>query len=116
MGLGHLPPQTRHNDRGCAEVFNNTWGHFAPQKNVSYKGLVRFTITYHGEYGRQPIITQYEFPNLTGPYIHDALFKNVCEWGNVKLEEGAIYERTLTFRNYRFYLGKITLVLNPFKI
>lgn len=38
MGLGHLPPQTRHNDLRYAAVFNNTWGHYAPEKNISYKG------------------------------------------------------------------------------
>lgn len=50
MGLGHLPPQTRHNDSGVAASFNNTWGHLSPHKNVSYPGVVRFVFTDHSQY------------------------------------------------------------------
>lgn len=116
MGLGHLPPQTRFNDRGYAAIFDNTWGHMAPEKNTSYKGKVRFTLTDHSHYGRQPIILFYHFPNLEGPYIHDELFDNVCDWNTDDLEEGVIYERVLTFRNYRFYYGKIYSVLESMKL
>lgn len=42
MGLAHLQPLTRHNDNTIAAVFNNTWGHLTPQKNVSYKVPERF--------------------------------------------------------------------------
>ena len=108
MGLGHLQPQTRHNDNGYAQIFNGTWGHFAPQKNISYKGKVRFVLTDHSHYGCQPIIMEYDFPNLEGPYIHDELFEDVCNWKKSnELKTGVIYERCLTFRNYRFYYGKI---------
>ncbi len=106
MGLGHLPLQDRHNDSGVARVFNATWGHLSPQKNVTYKGIVRFTLTDHGHYGSQPIIITYDFPNLYGPYIHDALFDKVCDWDTNNFEQGAIYEIKITFRNYRFYYGK----------
>lgn len=115
MGLKDLPPQTRHNDNYYAAVFNNTWGHTAPVKNTSYKGIVRFTKTDHSHYGCQPIILQYEFPNLEGPYIHDELFNNVCDWDTETLKDGAVYERVVTFRNYRLYLGKINIVADPIK-
>lgn len=116
MGLGNLPPQTRHNDGGYAAIFNNTWGHMAPEKNVSYKGVVRFTMTDHSHYGCQPIILQYEFPNLEGPYLHDELFDNVCDWETTGLTDGVIYERILTFRNYRWYYGKITPIFKALNI
>lgn len=116
MGLGHLPEPTRYNDSYYASVFNNTWGHYAPEKNISYKGIVRFTLTDHSQYGCQPIIIQYEFPNLAGPYIHDELFDDVCNWKTDNLEKGAIYEIYLTFRNYRFYYGKIKPVFNAVTI
>lgn len=113
MGLGHLPEPTRDNDSYYAAVFNNTWGHLSPQKNISYKGKVRFVYTDHSQYGCQAIILEYDFPNLDGPCIHDALFEDVCDNSDYwKGETGAIYERELTFRNYRFYYGKITQVLN----
>ena len=113
MGLGHLPPPNRHNDSYTAVVFNNTWGHTAPQKNISYKGLIRFVLTDHSHYGCQPIVLEYDFPNLdAGPYIHDALFSDVCNWNKTNdLESGVIYERIITFRNYRFYYGKCIHVL-----
>lgn len=115
MGLEHLPPQTRHNDRGYAAIFNDTWGHMAPHKNTSYKGVVRFSMTDHSHYGCQPIILEYEFPNLEGPYIHDELFMDVNNWEYQKLEPG-IYERLLTFRNYRWYYGKIVKVFEGLTI
>jgi hypothetical protein len=92
-------------------MFNDTWGHLSPHKNVSYKGKVRFTLTDHSHYGRQPIILLYDFPNLEGPYIHDELFNDICDWNTDDLEIGVIYERSLTFRNYRFYYGKTHSVL-----
>lgn len=111
MGLEHLPPQTRHNDSGYASVFNDTWGHMAPQKNTSYKGIIRFTMTDHSHYGCQPIILTYDFP-LDGPYIHDELFNSVCDWDTKSFKPGSIYEVILTFRNYRFYHGKPKLLLS----
>lgn len=116
MGLGNLPPQTRHNDRYHAAIFNDTWGHYAPQKNTSYKGIVRFTLTDHSHYGCQPIIIQYEFPNLEGPYIHDELFEDCCNWNTEGLINGVIYETFLTFRNYHFYYSKIRPIFNQIEI
>lgn len=107
MGLNHLQPETRFDGGFVTRVFNNTWGHLTPHKNTSYRGIVRFTLTDHSEYGCQPIVLQYEFANLEGPYIHDELFSNVCDWNTAELETGVIYEMELTFRNYRFYYGKI---------
>ena len=102
---------------GHIDIFHNTWGHTSPHKNVSYKGKVRFTLTDHSEYGCQPIILLYDFKNLEGPYIHDFLFEDICNWNKHKeLETGVIYERTLTFRNYRFYYGKIMKVLNSMEL
>lgn len=112
MGLNHLPEPNRGNDSGHAVIFNNTWGHLSPQKNISYNGRFRFVLTDHSQYGCQPIILEYDFPNLEGPYLHDELFEMVC--GNRlyrNLEVGVIYEQNLTFRNYRFYFSKINEIL-----
>lgn len=111
MGLQHLPPYNRHNYACAARIFNNTWGHLAPEKNISYPGLIRFCVTDHSQYGCQPIILGYEFPNLTGPYLHDEIFDKWTEKINTNdLEPTAIYEMHVTFRNYRFYYGKINLI------
>lgn len=116
MGLRHIAPETRFDGGWVSRAFNNTWGHYMPQKNVSYKGVVRFTMTDHSQYGCQPIILQYEFPNLEGPYIHDHLFDKICDWDTEELPKGAVYQRIITFRNYRFYYGKIEKVLSEIKI
>lgn len=117
MGLGHLNADDINlNSPGARAIFNNTWGHYAPEKNTSYKGIVRFTLTNHSHYGCQPIIIQYEFPNLEGPYIHDALFNDVHEWDYERFEKGAVYEVALTFRNYRWYYGKVIKVSDPIKL
>lgn len=115
--LGQLTPPEYLGCSGAQAIFDDTWGHFAPVKNTSYKGKVRFVLTDHGHYGRQPIILQYDFPNLQGPYIHDVLFNDVCEWKTEKLlETGVVYETLITFRNYRFYYGKVSTVLTPMEI
>jgi hypothetical protein len=112
LKLGSLTPPAYLGCSGAQAVFNDTWGHFSPVKNTSYKGKVRFVLTSHSEYGSQPIILDYEFPNLQGPYIHSVLFNDVCEWKeSEKLEIGVVYEIILTFRNYRFYYGKVHPVL-----
>lgn len=100
-------------DSGAQAIYNNTWGHYAPKKNTSYKGIIRFVLTDHSQYGSQPIITEYDFLNLEGPYIHDVLFRAVCDWDKENLENGAVYEIKVTFRNYCFYYGKINKVLKP---
>lgn len=113
LSLGLLTPPAYLGCSGAQTVFNNTWGHYAPQKNTSYKGFVRFFKPEHGEYGRQCIIIQYEFPNLSGPYIHNVLFNDICTWDEDQdLEDNVIYQRLLTFRNYRFYYGKIYKILD----
>lgn len=91
-------------------VFNNTWGHTAPVKNTSYPGKVLFTITDHSQYGCQPIILTYDFNGLRGPYIHNKLFGDVCDWNTDEFKPGEIYEIKMTFRNYRFYYSKPKLV------
>lgn len=102
---------------GHIDMFYDTWGHTSPHKNVSYKGKVRFTLTDHSEYGCQPIILLYDFKDLEGPDIHDFLFEDILNWEKeIKLETGVIYERLLTFRNYRFYYGKIVKVLNSMEL
>lgn len=110
MGLRDLPPPTRHNDNYYAAVFNATWGHLSPKKNVSYPGVVRFCLTDHSHYGCQPIIITYDFKGLEGPYIHDELFDAALEWDRKDLIAGDIYEMKITFRNYRFYYSKPVLI------
>ena len=88
---------------GGAAIYNNTWGHYAPLKNTSYKGVVTFIFTEHSQYGCQAIIIDYDFPNLTGPYIHDFLFEKILDLDSKEFDKGVVYKMHLTFRNYRFY-------------
>jgi len=97
-------------------AYNDTWGHLAPLKNISYKGIVRFVYTEHSHYGCQAIIISYDFENLYGPYLHNLLFDpDTIEKGVDKKEiiESGVYEMKMTFRNYRFYYGKPRLILQP---
>lgn len=112
--LGQLTPPEYLNCSYAQATFNNTWGHYLPAKNTSYKGKVRFMLTDHSEYGCQPIIIEYNFVGIDGgPYIHDALFNAVNDWDTDILKIGAIYEINITFRNYIFYSGTPVLLLNP---
>jgi hypothetical protein len=109
MGLNHVAPIIE-NDRRIAAI-SQTWGHLSPQKNHSYPGKIKFCLTDHSQYGRQPIIITYDFGDLYGPYIHDFLFDKICDYNTDDLIVGCIYEQKLTFRNYRFYYGKIIKIL-----
>lgn len=88
--------------------FIDTWGHTAPHKNVSYKGVIRVMHPIHGgNNGWGMTLLDYYFPNLEGgPYIHEASYKFINELNDEYFEPGAIYDIPVTFRNYRMYNSK----------
>lgn len=82
------------------DVMQATWGHLAPMKNTSYKGVVLFTSTAYNS-GRIVLIDS-NFENLDdSPWFYDFLY----EWLNKcpNIERGGIYQVNCTFRNYRMY-------------
>jgi hypothetical protein len=94
---------------GAEKVFNDTWGHLAPEEDKKYDSKVRITFTSHSTYGCQAIILDYT--DFDGPYFHDALFSAVFE--KVKSKTGSyhsgkktkfadgIWDIPLTFINYK---------------
>lgn len=82
------------------DVFVNTRGHLAPQKNVSYKGKILFCVSGYGSTGTSLIDSQ--FDNLEdSPWLYDAIYEFIDNWNG--LDNGCIYKINCTFRNYRFY-------------
>lgn len=82
------------------KVMQNTWGHLAPLKNTSYKGVILFTKSAYRSGTIDLIDTQ--FNNLEdSPWLYDFLCKHLYAFSD--LEYGAVYRIDCTFRNYRLY-------------
>lgn len=92
-----------------AQVEKDIWGHFAPQKNVKYKGYVIFSV---GCFGSDPLNpTVLHFYLLGGgkgkgakilessPWFHGALMDFLRK---LKAEIGRVYKWEGSFRNYEF--------------
>lgn len=103
---------------GGDDVWNNTWGHYAPHKNTSYKGFIRVMNPHHGgNNGWGMTLLEYNLAGLdSGPYIHDAAYKFIDELDQDQFEQGAIYDIPVTFRNYRIYSSKPILRLKSIEL
>lgn len=115
MGLNHVESSIR--AINYENVFHDTWGHQAPEKNVTYRGEIVWMITEHSEYGSQPIILRYDFINhntgecFDGAYLHTDLFDKHQDWAiDRSIKCNILYKQAVSWRNYRFYFS------NPFKI
>lgn len=82
-------------------VMQNTWGHLAPQKNITYKGKLLISNSGYGNSGQQ--IVEMEWNNLQdNPWIYD--FVHNWLWDNRELmKDDGIYLINTTFRNYRMW-------------
>lgn len=87
-------------------VMQSTWGHLAPLKNTSYKGVILFTATAYNS--GTIVLIDSEFDNLEdSPWLYDFIHEHLNKLHN--LDRGAIYQLNCTFRNYRLY-GKPKLI------
>lgn len=90
------PIQSHYRDK----VNQATFGHLAPEKNVSYKGKILFCHSGYGDTGTALIDS--EFENLQdSPWLYDAINEFLGKWEG--LEDGCVYKIDCTLRNYRFY-------------
>jgi hypothetical protein len=89
------------------EVINQqTWGHLAPLKNTSYKGIVLFTKSAYRSGTIDLLDTK--FNDLEdSPWLYDFLHEHLYTLPDI--EYGAVYQLNCTFRNYRIY-GKPKLI------
>lgn len=77
-----------------------TWGHLAPEKNVSYKGKILFCVSGYGYTGTALIDSKFEKLD-DSPWLYDAIDKYINDFES--LDDGCIYQIDCTFRNYRLY-------------
>lgn len=86
-------------------VQQDTWGHLAPQKNITYKGEILISNSGYGNNGIQ--IVDMNWKNVRdNPWMYDTI--NEFLWENRKyIEEGSICKANITMRNYRYWI-KIT--------
>jgi hypothetical protein len=90
--------------------FNNTWGHLAPKKNVTYKGHIVVMEAQHGEYGWGTLVLSYDFGDINGPFTHEDIMRNVSDQITLKNDDTKIYKVEVSFRNYVYYLGKSKVI------
>jgi hypothetical protein len=91
-------------------IFNNTWGHMSPKKNVTYKGHIVVMEAQHGEYGWGTLILSYDMGDINGPYTHEDIMRRVSDAIDIKEDDTKIYKVNVTFRNYVYYLGKSKVI------
>lgn len=92
--------------RDKENVMQSTFGHLAPLKNTSYKGVILFTKSAYRSGTIDLIDTK--FNDLDdSPWLYDFIHEHLYTFSD--LEYGAVYQLTCTFRNYRLY-GKPKLI------
>lgn len=87
-------------------VMQATWGHLAPAKNTSYKGVILFTRSTYNS-GTITLIDA-KFEGLDdSPWLYDFIHEWFYSCPNI--DEGAVYQFNGTLRNYRLY-GKPKMI------
>lgn len=100
------------------KVYEDTWGHLAPQKNRTYRGAVTIAFgLYDSGYLSPTIIEESGLPDGS-PWWHTAIHKYLedlveenehsAEW-----DSGYVLRLSVTFRNYRFWLTKTEVLVRP---
>lgn len=93
-------------------VFNETWGHFAPKRNKTYKGRIVYAIGCYDHDVHNPTPLVVDMPGAgDGPYFYEAVNEWLSDLDEKFRQEGCIYEFLGNFKNYKF-TGEISLILN----
>jgi hypothetical protein len=90
-------------------VMQDTWGHLAPQKNISYKGVLLIARSAFGG-GGMILLDQYFEKDLeSSPWLYQTIQEFI---GRLRedIEEGVVYTIAITLRNYRIYHKKPILI------
>ncbi len=95
---------------GGANVFNSTWGHLSPMKNVTYKGHVVIMKAQHGEYGWGTLILAYDFGDINGPFTHEDIMQKLTDQFDLEDDDDKLYKVNVSFRNYVYYIGKSKVI------
>jgi hypothetical protein len=105
MGLNHLEPIKEYQEA----VYQDTWGHLAPKKNVTYKGQILVAKSGYGGSDRK--IIEMEWENLDdSPWLFDHVNNWIWDSRDLMKEDGVYWIKT-TFRNYRMW-GKIAKIMS----
>jgi hypothetical protein len=80
-------------------VSQSTWGHLAPEKNVTYRGGILFCKSEYNSGTITLIASKFELDS--SPWFYDAIYEFLYSFEN--LEAGAVYKLNATFRNYRWW-------------
>lgn len=98
---------THHLLIGTEGVYNNTWGHLAPRKNITYKGNIIVMKAQHGGYGWGNLILSYDWGGINGPYTHDDTIGCICDNIIIDDEDTGVYKINVSFRNYVYFMGRV---------
>lgn len=117
MGLEHVAPSIEAHNTEL--VMRDTWGHLAPQKNVTYPGYFTMAIGIYDSGELNPTILECNFGDLANsPWFYEAIHEFTSgplreKYGSKAKDEpyprwtcGHIYRFDGHFRNYKF-VGKL---------
>ena len=84
-------------------AFRDTWGHLAPEKNVTYRSKILFCVSEYNSIGT--CLISDGMPN--SPWMFDAIHEYINSFDKI---DAGVYEIKATLRNYRFW-GKPVKVI-----
>jgi hypothetical protein len=94
-----------------AAVLEDTWGHLAPKKNVTYRGHLIIAFPEYESGHLNPVIIQDNVGLEGSPWWYQAVHEFLRDAFPNGGESGDVIRMEVTFRNYRFWAGaKRTLV------
>jgi hypothetical protein len=91
------------NEHYRQEVYKETWGHLAPEKDVTYTFRIVYAVECYNSQGIVVLKSEYDNDLDSSPWLFDAENDFLYDLSN-KLgdQEGVIYEVNGTMTNYVF--------------
>jgi len=96
-------------------ILQDTWGHLAPKKNVSYKCEILFSCSDFGNDPCIPIDFNFEHNLESSPWLYECVQDLISKFKLNQERKAGIYLFKGTFRNFRWYGNpKLIYELKPF--
>jgi len=84
-------------------VLENTWGHFAPTKNKTYKCILLFSVSAFGGPTRNLIDCWFTDELTSSPWLYDQMNNIINKAELPKASDGKVFILIGTMRNYRWW-------------
>lgn len=113
MGLRDVAPLIEYDMR--KRVVEETWGHLAPEKGVTYTGFITYAVGCYDSGDLNPTPLAVNLGKLSSsPWSYDAINEWLSDLPREYRKEGCVYRWDGSFLNYKL-TGRITLITDTNK-